>query len=153
MAACIHLGISHLLFAIWRSCCFLADAVWRMPRVISYPAIVIIAAWGVYAAAYHATEIASSRLTCWCWRCWMRAQPSHYIPLYSIDHSALPDRVYLDSLAKGDPGPFGPASVRGRHGGITDKRAFREFRADSVDEAKESYFWGSMERCRPRLTS
>lgn len=140
-------GYRHLLFAIWPFVLLLADAVWRMPRLISYPAIVVIAAWGAYAAAYHATEnrklpfdvLVLAMLDA-------EHSPSHYIPLYSIDPFLhYPIEFYLDSLAKGHPGPLGPriaSHSQRERAELADKaERFESFRADSIDEAKESYFW------------
>jgi hypothetical protein len=142
-------GYRHLLFAIWPFALLFADAVWRMPRWISYPAIAVIGAWGAYAAAYHATENRKLPFDALVLAMLDAEQStSRYIPLYSIDPFLhYPIEFYLDSLAKGDPGPLGPrfsgpSGSQNHQAELSDEaERFESFRADSVDEARESYFW------------
>ncbi len=49
-------GHRHLLFAIWPFVLLFADAVWRMPRIMSYAVTGMIAVWAVYAMQFHATD-------------------------------------------------------------------------------------------------
>jgi hypothetical protein len=142
-------GHRHLLFAIWPFALLFADAVWRMPRLVSYTVTTAVGVWAFYAAAFHATD---NRKLPWDVLTLEMLDAEHSsaprIPIYAIDpYLHYPFEFYLDCLKTGRGGPLGPRlSSRHDAADLAAKAArFDPVKADNIsqlDSGKTSpYFW------------
>jgi len=142
-------GHRHLLFAIWPFFLLFADAVWRMPRLVSYAVVAAATVWGAYAAAFHATD---NRKLPWDVLTLAMLDAEHtsaqQIPIYAIDpYLHYPFEFYLDCLKSGRGGPLGPRLSSRSDAGDLALKAGR-FQAVKIDDIKQldsgktsSYFW------------
>jgi hypothetical protein len=138
-------GHRHLLFTIWPFFLLFADAVCRMPRVVSYTVMAAAGVWGAYAVEFHATDnrkLPGDVLTL----AMLDADHSsaQRIPIYAIDaYLHYPFEFYLDCLRSGRGGPLGPRlSSRNDAAALAVKAArFDSIKADSISQAQGSYFW------------
>ncbi len=142
-------GHRHLLFTIWPFFLLFADAVCRMPRLVSYTVMAAAGVWGVYAAAFHSTDnrkLPYDVLTL----AMLDAEHTSTarIPIYAIDpYLHYPIQFYLDCLKDGRGGPLGPRlSSRGDAADLAVKAGrFHAVKADNVSELDSgktsSYFW------------
>jgi hypothetical protein len=138
-------GHRHLLFAIWPFFLLFADAIWRMPRVISYTVMTMAGIWGVYAMAFHARD---NRKLPWDALTLAVLDAEHtsapQVPIFAIDpYLHYPIQFYLDCLKTGQDGPVGPRlSARSDQAELAVKAGrFQALKADSVSEAQGTYFW------------
>ena len=138
-------GHRHLLFAIWPFELLFADAVWRMPRLVSSVVMAAAAVWAVYAIAFHAHD---DRKLPWDVLTLEMLDADHssaaHIPIYAIDpYLHYPFEFYLDCLKTGHGGPLGPR-LSSRHDAaelaVTAGR-FEPIKTDDISQAKGSYFW------------
>lgn len=138
-------GHRHLLFTIWPFFLLFADAVWRMPRLVSSAVMAAAGIWGVNAAAFHSTDnrkLALDVLTLAMLDAEHTSAPR--IPIYAIDpYLHYPIDFYLDCLKTGRGGPLGPRlSSRRDVADLAVKAArFDSIKADSVDDAQGAHFW------------
>ncbi len=142
-------GHRHLLFVIWPFVLLFADAVWRMPRLVSFAVTAAAGVWAVYAAGLHATD---NRKLPWDVLTLEMLDGEHTsaprIPIYTIDpYLHYPIQFYLDCLKTGHGGPLGPR-LSSRHdvADLAVKAArFNTVKTDSIgqiDAGKTShYFW------------
>jgi hypothetical protein len=142
-------GHRHLLFTIWPFFLLLADAVFRMPRLVSYAVMAAAGIWGVYAAAFHATD---NRKLPWDVLTLAMLDAEHTsaprIPIYAIDpYLHYPIEFYLDCLKTGRGGPLGPRlSSRDDAAGLAVKaERFNAVKTDNISQLDSqktgSYFW------------
>jgi hypothetical protein len=142
-------GHRHLLIAIWPFFLLFADAVWRMPRLVSYAVMAAAAFWGVYAAAFHAGD---NRKLPWDVLTLGMLDAEHssapQIPIYAIDpYLHYPLEFYLDCLKTGHGGPLGPRlSSRSDAADLAVKAGrFHAVKADTISQVDpgnaRSYFW------------
>jgi hypothetical protein len=138
-------GHRHLLFAIWPFFLLFADAVFRMPRLVSYAVMAAAGIWGVYAAAFHAIDNRKLPWDVLTLQMLDADQTSAtHVPIYAIDpYLHYPIQFYLDCLKTGHGGPFGPRLSARRDAPelATKAERFDAVKADSVGEAHGSYFW------------
>jgi Dolichyl-phosphate-mannose-protein mannosyltransferase len=138
-------GHRHLLFTIWPLALLFADAVWRMPRVVSIVVTAAVAVWAVYAAEFHATDNRKTPLDVLTLAMLDAEHTSApHIPLYAIDpYLHYPLGFFLDCLKTGRGGPLGPKlSSRSDAAELEAKAArFESIQTDNVSQAQGSYFW------------
>jgi hypothetical protein len=138
-------GHRHLLFAIWPFFLLFADAVCRMPRLVSYAVMLAAGVWGMYAAAFHTTD---NRKLPWDVLTLEMLDAEHtdapHIPIYAIDpYLHYPLEFYLDCLKTGHGGPLGPRLSSRNDGAELGVKAarFEPIKADNIGQAQGSYFW------------
>jgi len=142
-------GHRHLLFVIWPFALLFADAVWRMPRLVSLAVMAAAGVWAVYAAGLHATD---NRKLPWDVLTLEMLDAEHTsaprIPIYTVDpYLHYPIQFYLDCLTTGHVGPLGPRlSSRNDVADLEVKAArFNAVKTDSIGQfgaGKTShYFW------------
>ena len=132
-------GHRHLLFAIWPLFLLFADAVWRMPRFITYPVVALAAVWGFYAMEFHAAD---NRKLPWDVLTMNmldqeQSKTRKNIPIYAIDpYLHYPIGFDLDSLKSGDLGPLGPrVTSRPDTAKLPAKAArFEAIKTDSIEQ-------------------
>jgi hypothetical protein len=142
-------GHRHLLFAIWPLFLLFSDAVWRMPRLLSYTVMAAVAVWGAYAATFHAAD---NRKLPWDVLTLAMLDAEHtsapQIPIYAIDpYLHYPLGFYLDCLKTGRGGPLGPRLSSRNDAADLAVKAGR-FQGVKIDDIRQldsgktgSYFW------------
>jgi hypothetical protein len=144
-------GHRHLLFAIWPFFLLFADALFRMPRFVTYPVVAAAAVWAWYAMQFHAAD--NRKLP---WDVLTLAMldgeqtGAAHIPVYTIDpYLNYSIDFDLEALKTGRVGPLGPR-VAGRRdlSSLRDKAArFEVIKTESIDQVQSlaqihgSYFW------------